>query len=197
MPRATRRRPCRFDDSFTPPPLPQYNRKPPAEELELLPLAEKNKDLILQTLAPIAIEQAPALLPILVGTLKTSPSVFYGVAAAALAAEAGIVASSGNALIDVLAGIPLVGVAAVSAVAGSILSSGIKIPASAPKRSAGASRAATVKVSAAAKPKGKVTVAAKPAAAKVSVKVRCVGGERVWGLGVGVCVGVGVGWMNE
>jgi hypothetical protein len=111
-----------------------------------------------------------------VGVLKTSPSVFYGVAATALAAEAGIVATSGNALIDVLAGIPLVAVAAVSAVAGSVLSSGIKIPASAPKKAkaaagAGGSRAASVKV-AAAKPKpGKVSVAAKPAAAAAK-KVR-------------------------
>lgn len=185
-------------------PIPPTKINPPpttAEELELLPLAEKNKDLILQTLAPIAIEQAPALLPILVGTLKTSPSVFYGVAAAALAAEAGIVATSGNALIDVLAGIPLVGVAAVSAVAGSVLSSGIKIPASAPakRRSAPAaagasSRAAAIKVGGggAAKPKGKVTVAAaKPAAAKASVKVRAWtdAGCGWWGLGLGLGYG--------
>lgn len=104
------------------------------------------------------------------GVLKTSPGVFYGVAAAALAAEAGIVASSGNALIDVLAGIPLVGVAAVSAVAGSVLSSGIKIPASAPKRAAApaGARVASVKVGGGAK--GKVIAAAKPKAAAVKVR---------------------------
>lgn len=107
---------------------------PLAEELQLLQLAEKNQDLILQTLAPIAIEQAPALLPILTAVLRTPPTTFYAVAAAALAAEAGIVLVSGNPLIDVLAGIPLVGVAAVSAVAGTILSSGISVPSAGPRK---------------------------------------------------------------
>jgi len=105
---------------------------PLAEELQLLQLAEKNQDLILQTLAPIAIEQAPALLPILTAVLRTPPTTFYAVAAAALVAEAGIVLVSGNPLIDILAGIPLVGVAAVSAVAGTILSSGV--PSAGPRK---------------------------------------------------------------
>lgn len=107
---------------------------PLVEELELLSLAEKNQELILQTLAPIAIEQAPALLPILTGVLRTPPATFFAVAAAALAAEAGVVLVSGNPLIDVLAGIPLVGLAAVSAVTGTILSSGVPIPSAAPRR---------------------------------------------------------------
>lgn len=93
----------------------------------MLGLAEANKDLILKTLAPIAIEQAPALLPVAVSVLKTPPTAFYGLAAAALAAEAGIIATSGSPIIDILAGIPLVAVAGVGAVTGSILSSGIKV----------------------------------------------------------------------
>ncbi len=140
---------------------------PLAEELELLSLAEKNKDLILQTLAPIAIEQAPALLPVLTAVLKTPPATFYAVAAAALAAEAGIVVVSGSPLIDVLAGIPLVGVAAVSAVAGSILSSGIKVPSPGPK-----------KRSAAPASKGK-------GGASVSVPKLKIGGGKAGGVKVG------------
>lgn len=139
---------------------------PLAEELELLSLAEKNKDLILQTLAPIAIEQAPALLPVLVSVLKTPPSTFYALAAAALAAEAGIIATSGSPLIDVLAGIPLVAVAGAGAVAGSILSSGISIPAGAPKKAKAASAAPAKAGGVKAAGGAKVKVAAAP---KVSV----------------------------
>jgi hypothetical protein len=152
---------------------------PLAEELELLQLAEKNQDLILQTLAPIAIEQAPALLPILTAVLRTPPTTFYAIAAAALVAEAGIVVVSGNPLIDILAGIPLVGVAAVSAVAGTVLSSGISVPSAGPRKIKSASSSSSSSSSADVTPKFKIGGGAKAAAkggramaAKSTTKVR-------------------------
>lgn len=151
---------------------------PLAEELELLQLAEKNQDLILQTLAPIAIEQAPALLPILTAVLRTPPTTFYAIAAAALVAEAGIVVVSGNPLIDILAGIPLVGVAAVSAVAGTVLSSGISVPSAGPRKIKSVSSSSSSSSSADVTPKFKIGGAKAAAkggramAAKSTTKVR-------------------------
>ena len=192
-------------DPPTPAPLPLP--PPPAEELELLSLAEKNKELILQTLAPIAIEQAPALLPILSSVLRTPPTVFYGIAAAALAAEAGVALTFDSVPLDVIAGIPLLTLAAASAIGGSILSSGIKIPASAPapkKAAASPAKAASAPKAAAApatsRPKiSAVKVAApKPVAAapapKPAPKVRewlCLSGHQEDGSNRGLRSGGG------
>jgi hypothetical protein len=132
------------------------------EELQVLGLLEQNADLVLKTLAPLAIEGAPLLLPVLSATLKTPPAVFYGVAAAALAAEAGVVATTGNVALDVIAGIPLVALAGASILGGSVLSGGIKIP-EAKKAAAPAKKPAAV----AAKPVAAKPVAAKAAAPKV------------------------------
>jgi hypothetical protein len=149
------------------------------EELQVLGLLEQNADLVLKTLAPLAIEGAPVLLPVLSATLKTPPTVFYAVAAAALAAEAGIVATTGNVALDIIAGLPLLALAGVSAIGGSVLSSGIKIPSAAPKKAAvpkPAAAAARPQVAArpaaaakpvAAKPAAPKVMAAKPAAPKV------------------------------
>lgn len=96
-------------------------------------------------------EQAPLLLPLAVTTLKTPPGVFYGVAAAALAAEAGVALAFNNVGLDVILGIPLLGLAGASAIGGSILSSGIKIPT--PSPSAAKPAAAKAGASAGGRPK--------------------------------------------
>lgn len=111
----------------------------------------------------------------LVGVLKTPPTVFYGVAAAALAAEAGVVALSGNPVVDVLAGIPLVAVAGASAVAGSVLSSGIPIPSGGATRARTAPRAAAPAAQASAAPAASAKKGGRPAAAKVKVAAVKVG----------------------
>ena len=60
---------------------------PVADNLGLLNLLTKNKDLALSA-APLLIEPAPALLPILVGYLRSSPTTFFGLGFALLGAGA-------------------------------------------------------------------------------------------------------------
>jgi hypothetical protein len=49
---------------------------PLVDELNLLPLLASNKDLVRNTLLPLLVEPAPALLPLVVSLLKTNPSQF-------------------------------------------------------------------------------------------------------------------------
>ena len=55
---------------------------PVAEELGLLSLAGNNQQLIVNLLAPLLIEGAPFLLPLVSGALGVAPSAFYAGAAA-------------------------------------------------------------------------------------------------------------------
>lgn len=56
---------------------------PLADNLGLLPLLIKNKDLALSA-APLLIEPAPALLPVIVSLLKSSPATYFGLGFALL-----------------------------------------------------------------------------------------------------------------
>ena len=95
---------------------------PLADDLGLLSLALKNKDLLL-TVAPLVIEPAPALLPIVVKVVNTPASTFSTLGSALLAAGAFEVVES-NALLGVL--LALLGAPAI--VLGSVLSGKISLP---------------------------------------------------------------------
>lgn len=60
---------------------------PLADNLGLLSLLNSNKDLVLSA-APLLIEPAPAILPLLVGYLRSSPTTFFGLGFALLGAGA-------------------------------------------------------------------------------------------------------------
>jgi hypothetical protein len=95
---------------------------PVVDSLGLLPFLSKNKELLL-SVAPLLIEPAPALLPILVSVLKTPASTFSTTGFALLAAGAYETVSN-TALFGaplVLLGLPLV-------VLGSVLSGSVSLP---------------------------------------------------------------------
>lgn len=96
---------------------------PVADDLGLLPLAIKNKELILSA-APLLIEPAPALLPVLANIIKTPASTFLTPGAIALLA--GAYETTDNLLLA----IPLILVGLPLTLIGSILNSGLPIPAS-------------------------------------------------------------------
>lgn len=100
---------------------------PVAEELGLLSLAGNNQQLLVNLVAPLLIEPAPLLLPVVAGALGAGPQAFYLAAAAFAGADLALFAN------DVelpLVGLPagpvlgllLVPLAAVSAGAGYVLS---------------------------------------------------------------------------
>ena len=94
---------------------------PLADQLNLLPLAVKNKELIL-SLAPLIIEPAPALIPLVVGLLKnpalvTLPGAVLGAAGAYEIVE-------GHPVLGALALLPALPLLAV----GSLLGSKISVP---------------------------------------------------------------------
>ncbi len=94
---------------------------PLADQLNLLPLAVSNKELIL-SLAPLIIEPAPALIPVVVSLLKnpalvTLPGAVLGAAGAYELVE-------GHPIIGALALLPALPLLAV----GSILGSSISVP---------------------------------------------------------------------
>jgi hypothetical protein len=66
---------------------------PAAEELGVLSLVANNQQLLINALAPIAIEGAPILLPIVAGALDKGPSAFFGAAAACAGLELYLVAN--------------------------------------------------------------------------------------------------------
>ena len=81
---------------------------PLADNLGLLPLLTQNKDTVL-SVAPLIIEPAPVLLPLVVSLLKTSPITFIGPGLALLGL--GVFEATDNLLLGaplVLAGFPLV-----------------------------------------------------------------------------------------
>ncbi len=61
---------------------------PLAEELGLLSLAANNQQLLVNLVAPLLVEGAPILLPVVAGALEVGPAAFYGAAIALLGADA-------------------------------------------------------------------------------------------------------------
>jgi len=94
---------------------------PVIDELGVLPLVVANKGLLL-ALAPLLIEPAPALLPLVVNVVKTPPSTFT-TAGAALLALGGY-----EALDNLFLGAPLALLGAPLLVLGSILSGSLSLP---------------------------------------------------------------------
>lgn len=101
---------------------------PLADDLNLLPLLVSNKDLVRNTILPLLVEPAPALLPVLVSILRTSPATFQLLGSAFLGL--GLYEEfSGAALLGVplvLLGLPLVAL-------GTVLSGAVSLPAPRPE----------------------------------------------------------------
>lgn len=85
---------------------------PAIEEAGLLGVVANNQQLLVNGLAPVVVEGAPLLLPVVAGALEAGPSAFYLASAAALAAEGYLVVSGAE--------VPLVGLPA-GVVAGLVL----------------------------------------------------------------------------
>jgi len=146
---------------------------PLADQLNLLPLALKNKDLVL-SLAPLIIEPAPVLLPLVTKLLKVSPSTFL-FPGLALSAFGAFETFEGNlvGILAILLGLPAIAIGSVL----NALDFGA-IAASAPSASSVLSKAPSAPVPASASSTRPVVVAAKKTAApavaapaKVSVPV--------------------------
>lgn len=129
---------------------------PVVDDLGLLPLAVKNKDLVL-SLAPLLIEPAPALLPLVVSLLRTSPATFS--TAGAVLVGLGVVESLDN----VLLGAPLALLGAPLVLLGAVLGGSISLPLPESSGSGVDINAPSVKVSGGSRP---VAAAKRPSAAK-------------------------------
>ena len=77
---------------------------PLAEELGLLSLVGNNQQLLINGVAPLLVEPAGLLLPIVAGALEKGPGAFYGAAAVAFGLDAYLFASGAE--------IPFVGLSA-------------------------------------------------------------------------------------
>ncbi len=66
---------------------------PLAEDLGVLSIVANNQQLLVNGVAPLLVEPAPLLLPVVAGALDKGPSAFYGAAAACAALEAYLVVS--------------------------------------------------------------------------------------------------------
>lgn len=100
---------------------------PLIDELNLLPFAVENKRLILNTIAPLVIEQSSVAIPLAVSVLKTNPSVFFTMAAGAVGAETAITLLSHNTVADIAGALVLLPVAAVTFTVGNVLKSGVNV----------------------------------------------------------------------
>lgn len=101
---------------------------PLAEEYGLLSLAANNQQLLVNGVAPLLIEGAPFLLPVVAGALEAGPSAFYLAAAVSGGLEVYFIANDVTVpLIGLpaafVAGLLLVPLTVASAVAGSALGS--------------------------------------------------------------------------
>jgi len=85
---------------------------PVVEELGALSFVAKNKEFLLNTVAPLAVEPAPALLPLAVSALKTDPGTYTALAAGLVLTEVAVAVLGQNVALDVVAAIPLLGGAA-------------------------------------------------------------------------------------
>ena len=100
---------------------------PLIDELNLLPLAKENKQFILNTLAPLVVEQSSTAIPLAVSLLKTDPSFFLTVATGAIGAEGALIYFSQNTLIDFVGGLVLLPLAIASYTAGNLLKKGLNV----------------------------------------------------------------------
>ena len=99
---------------------------PLAEELGLLSLAGNNQQLLVNLVAPLLVEGAPLLLPVVAGAIGAGPSAFYFAAAAFGGLEAFLLANNVEVPLvglpaGVLLGLLLVPLTGVSAGAGYLL----------------------------------------------------------------------------
>jgi len=104
---------------------------PLAEELGLLSLAGSNQQLLVNLVAPLLIEPAPILIPVIAGALEVGPSAFFGAAAFFGGLEYLLVANDVELPFvglsaGVFLGLLLVPLAAISAAAGVALSNASK-----------------------------------------------------------------------
>jgi len=83
---------------------------PLAEELGLLDLLSSNPEFLLNNVAPLAVEPAPVLLPILAKVVSVPPTVFRAASLAIVGAEGFIITQSDSVILDILTAIPLLGV---------------------------------------------------------------------------------------
>jgi len=77
---------------------------PLAEDLGLLSVVANNQQLLINGVAPLLIEPAPLLLPVVAGALEKGPSAFFGAAGVAAALEVYLLASGAE--------VPFVGLSA-------------------------------------------------------------------------------------
>lgn len=67
---------------------------PAAEELGLLSLVGNNQQLLINGVAPLAVEGAPLLLPVVAGALDIGAPAFYAAAAALVGVDAALLANN-------------------------------------------------------------------------------------------------------
>jgi hypothetical protein len=101
---------------------------PALESAGALSLAANNQQLLVNLLAPLLVEGAPFLLPVVAGALGAGPSAFYGAAAVCLALEGSLIVSGAQVPLiglpaDVLVGLLLVPLAVVTGGLGVAISS--------------------------------------------------------------------------
>lgn len=98
------------------------------EEYGLLSLVANNQQLFVNLVAPLLVEGAPILLPVLAGALEAGPAAFYLVAAGAAGLDAYLFATDAEVPFiglsaGAVAGLLLLPLAVISAVAGTALAS--------------------------------------------------------------------------
>ena len=101
---------------------------PAIESTGALSLVGNNQQLLINLVAPLLVEPAPLLLPVVAGALETGPSAFYAIAAASLGLDAFLFATNAEVPFvglsaGVVAGLLLVPLAAATGIAGSALAS--------------------------------------------------------------------------
>ena len=94
---------------------------PLAEKLGLLSLVGNNQQLLVNGVAPLLVEGAPLLLPVLAGALEVGPAAFYLGAAGFAGAEAALIANN----VEVpFVGLPAAGVLGLLLVPAAVASAG-------------------------------------------------------------------------
>jgi hypothetical protein len=101
---------------------------PLAEQYGLLTLAGNNQQLLINLVAPLLVEGAPLLLPVVAGALEVGPAAFYLAAAGAAGLDAYLFATDAEVPFvglsaGAVGGLVLIPLAVLSAVAGTALSS--------------------------------------------------------------------------
>lgn len=101
---------------------------PVLESAGALSLAANNQQLLVNLLAPLLVEGAPLLLPVVADALGAGPSAFYGAAAVCLGLEGILITSNAEIPLlglpaDVFLGLLLVPLAVVTGAVGAALSS--------------------------------------------------------------------------